>query len=208
MRWIRRGIVVAILGLALVMNAPVWFLIAKMSDLLGGTGWYRSNLIQQAIYHFNEWWLIGSSYTANWSSGQPLVGDPNNVDITNEYIAEGLQGGLLRLGLFLAIIVTCFKKVGRAVRVEADSRAAMLWWAVGVSLSGHCAAFISISYFDQIQVFWFWLWAVIAILPLKPSPVPVLNENPLPEQDSQTTPALAEQSKTPIGGQEQEPHPA
>ena len=209
MRWIRRGLVVTIVGLALVMNAPVWFLIAKLSDLLGGTGWYRSNLIQQAIYHFNEWWLIGSSYTANWASGQPLVGDPNNVDITNEYIAEGLQGGLLRLGLFLAIIVTCFKKVGRAVRAEqADSHTAMLWWALGVSLCSHCAAFISISYFDQIQVFWFWLWAVIAVLPLRPVPVAVLQENPLPEQDPQTVPAAAAKSTTSIDGQTEELHPA
>jgi hypothetical protein len=209
MRWIRRGIVVTIVGLAVVMNAPVWFLIAKLSDLLGGTGWYRSNLIQQAIYHFNEWWLIGSSYTANWSSGQPLPGDPNNVDITNEYIAEGLQGGLLRLGLFLAIIVSCFKKVGRAVHAErTDSHTAKLWWAIGVCLSAHCAAFISISYFDQIQVFWFWLWAVIAVLPLKPVPVAVLDENPLPEQDSQTAQVVAAKSKSPIGESEEELRPA
>jgi hypothetical protein len=178
-----------------------------MSDLLGGTGWYRSNLIQQAIYHFNEWWLIGSSYTANWASGEPLPGDPNNVDITNEYIAEGLQGGLLRLGLFLAIIVICFKRVGRAVRAEqTDSGTAKLWWAFGVSLAAHCAAFISISYFDQIQVFWFWLWAVIAVLPTVPAMA--LDETPLPTQDFQTAPAAAVKDETAIGGQEQEPHPA
>ena len=209
MRWFRRGIVVVILGLAVVMNAPVWFLIARMGDLLGGTGWYRSNLIQQAIYHFNEWWLIGSSYTANWSSGLPLPGDRNNVDITNEYIAEGLQGGLLRLGLFLAIIVTCFKKVGRAVHAErTDSHTAKLWWAVGVCLSAHCAAFISISYFDQIQVFWFWLWAVIAVLPLKPVPVAAMNESPLGEQDFQTAEVVTAKGKTSIEGQEGELHPA
>jgi hypothetical protein len=208
MRWIRRGIVVAILGLALVMNAPVWFLVAKMSDLLGGTGWYRSNLIQQAIYHFNEWWLIGSSYTANWPCGMPLPGDPNNVDITNEYIAEGLQGGLLRLGLFLAIIVTCFRKVGRAVRGETNSHEAVLWWAVGVSLSAHCAAFISISYFDQIQVFWFWLWAVIAVLPLKPVLVSAVAENPLRDEGFPTAQTATANTKTSIGGQAEELHPA
>jgi len=194
MRWIRRGLVVVIVGMALVMNAPVWFLIAKLSDLLGGTGWYRSNLIEQAMIHFNEWWLIGSSYTANWASGQPLPGDPNNVDITNEYIAEGLQGGLLRLGLFLAIIVGCFKKVGRAVHAEGtDPNTAKLWWAIGVCLSSHCAAFISISYFDQMQVFWFWLWAVIAVLPSKPMPVTGLDENVIAEHDLKTEPVVTEE---------------
>jgi len=38
MRFFRRGIVVAIIILALVMKAPVWFLIGKISDLTGGGG--------------------------------------------------------------------------------------------------------------------------------------------------------------------------
>lgn len=42
----------------------------------------------------------------------------------------------------------------------------MLLWAFGVCLAAHCAAFISVSYFDQIQVFWFWLLAVIATVPM------------------------------------------
>ena len=42
----------------------------------------------------------------------------------------------------------------------------MLIWALGVCLASHCAAFISVSYFDQIQVFWFWLLAVIAGVPV------------------------------------------
>jgi hypothetical protein len=38
-------------------------------------------------------------------------------------------------------------------------------WAFGVCIVAHCTAFISISYFDQINVFWFWLLAVVAIAP-------------------------------------------
>jgi len=71
-------------------------------------------------------------------------------------------------------------------------------------LASHCAAFISISYFDQIQVFWFWLWAVIAILPTVPAIA--LNENSLSEQELQAAPAAVAKGETPIGGQE--PHPA
>jgi hypothetical protein len=161
---IRRGIVLAVVGLALVMRAPVWYIIAKASDLLGGTGWHRAYLIDQAVKYFGEWWLFGTSVTAHWApAGQVLTVDPNNMDITNHYIQQGVLGGIFGLGLFLAVIVTCFKIVGRAVREGCSlGFGPKMVWAFGVSLACHCAAFISISYFDQIEVFWFWLLAVIA----------------------------------------------
>jgi multisubunit Na+/H+ antiporter MnhG subunit len=168
MRWrmqlIRRGLVVLILALAVVMKAPVWYLIAKASELMGGTGWHRSYLIDQAVNHFGEWWLIGSSYTAHWApSGQVLPADPNNMDITNHYIAQGLHGGCLGLGLFIAVIVSGFKVIGRALRTNPCwSVSPGLWWAFGVCLACHCTAFVSISYFDQIEMFWFWLLAALA----------------------------------------------
>jgi hypothetical protein len=167
MRLIRRGLLATLIGLALVMNAPIWYLIARLSDLTGGTGWHRSYLIDQAVKHFNEWWLVGSSYTAHWAEDQytVLAVDPDNMDITNHYIAQGLQGGLLGLGLFIAIIVCGFKNVGSVVTGRNGIfHEPKVWWLFGVSLCSHCVAFISVSYFDQIQVFWFWLLAVLATL--------------------------------------------
>jgi hypothetical protein len=166
MRYVRLAMVLTVVGLSLVMKAPVWYIIARVSDLVGGTGWHRSYLIDQAIRYFGEWWLIGSSVTAHWApGGQVLAVDPRNMDITNHFIAQGLHGGVLGLGLFLAIIVTCFKIVGRVWRMGTDSPFdPKLTWAFGVALACHCTAFVSISYFDQMQVFWFWLLAVFAAL--------------------------------------------
>jgi hypothetical protein len=185
MQLFRRGIVIAIIGLSLVMKAPVWFLIGKISGLTGGGGYYRSYLIDAFIRHFSQWWLIGTSYTANWAiAGIVLPNDPNMVDITNHYIAQGIKGGVLGLWLFLAIIVCCFKIVGRAVRFNTELAVEQkLLWAFGVCLAAHCTAFISVSYFDQINVFWFWLLAMIANIPMwaiqKPieSRIPQVAEN-------------------------------
>jgi hypothetical protein len=164
----RRGIVIVLVGFTLVMNAPVWYLIAKMSDVVGGGGWHRSWLIEQFLTHFGQWWLVGTSYTANWApGGEVIFNNPNMMDITNQYVAQGIHGGILGLGFFVATIVAGFKTVGRAVRSEVKpSVDRMLLWVLGVSLASHCAAFISVSYFDQIQVFWFWLLAVIAAVPV------------------------------------------
>lgn len=165
MRIFRRSVVVMILGLALVMKAPVWYIIARVSDLSGGGGWYRSFLINQFVDHFSQWWLIGTSYTANWANGGPVLAvDPNNIDITNQYVAQGIGGGIWVLGLFLAMLVVCFKIIGRAVKADdvlerADRK---FVWAIGATLAAHCLAFMSISYFGpQIVTFLFWLFAAI-----------------------------------------------
>lgn len=166
MHYFRRGIVLVVIVFALVMKAPVWYLIARLSDLVGGGGWHRAYLIDQFVTHFKEWWLIGTSVTAHWGpDGQTLPNDPNNMDITNHYIAQGVHGGLLMFFLFILIIVACFKAIGRLWRSRTDPELQpKFYWMLGVMLGCHCAAFISISYFDQSIVFWFWLLATIAFL--------------------------------------------
>ena len=171
MRTFRWGVVAVIAVFALFMDAPVWYLIAKISDITGGTGWHRAFIIDQAVNHFDEWIFIGSSYTAHWARDPGTILytiDPNNMDITNQVIHEGLEGGLIGLGLFVAIIANCFKTVGRSWRIKDDTiLAPRMKWALGVCLAAHCTAFISVSYFDQIQLFWFWLLAVISTLSSK-----------------------------------------
>jgi hypothetical protein len=163
MRLLRRGTVGLLVLLTLVMNAPVWYILAKVSDKAGGGGWHRAYVIDQAVAHLNEWWLFGTTYTAHWGpSGEVIATDPNMMDITNHYIMEGVKGGILKLGLFIAIVVGCFKIVGRRIRAEpAGSPAAFLFWAMGVSLFAHCLSFISVTYFDQLILVWFWLQAII-----------------------------------------------
>ena len=166
MRLIRRATVAVILGMALVMKAPVWYLFAHLSTVAGGTGWHRAYLIDQFIGHFGDWWLFGTTYTANWApGGEVTIGDPNMMDITNHYITQAVTGGLLKLVLFVSLIVAAFKMVGRRVEVEpAGSRAAFFVWATGVSLFTHCLSFMSATYFDQTIIVYYWLLAIICCL--------------------------------------------
>jgi hypothetical protein len=165
MKLIRQGLVLLIIASALLMNAPVWYILARLGSGVGGTGWHRAYLIDQAVNHFGEWWLIGTAVTAHWApAGQVLTVDPKNMDITNHYVMQGVMGGILGLGLFLAVIVCCFKVVGQLLRKKGLPLHPKLIWAFGVSLACHSTAMISISYFDQIQVFWFWLLAAFACL--------------------------------------------
>ena len=170
MRLFRWGIVGTFAGLALVMNAPVWYVFSRVSEIVGGTGWYRSYLIDQALSHFGEWCLVGSKYTAHWApGGETPAGNPDNTDIINHYVSEGLEGGLLKLILFVAIIVQCYRVLGRVIgRSRSLTLAKRKWaWAMGVCLTAHCVSFLSVVYFDQIIVMWFWILAAVAALQVR-----------------------------------------
>lgn len=167
MRAIRWGILLLLGTLALSMNAPVWYVFARVSDIAGGTGWYRSYLIEQAVNHFEQWCYTGSLYTANWApAGEVPIGNPNNTDIINQFVLEGLQGGLLKVGLFIALIVAGFKNVGRFTRMQTELPFGYRFtiWSLGACLLTHCLSFFSVTYFDQIVIMWYFLLAALAML--------------------------------------------
>jgi len=170
MRIVRWIALFMILALHMVMKAPVWALIGKISEVIGGGGWHRVTLIDAAISHFNEWWLLGTDYTRDWLP-TGVSWSEEHTDITNYFIAIGIHGGLLSLVLFVAILVYCFKTIGiRMKEIDpAEFQLKFTLWCLGVSLFAHIAAFTSVSYFDQIIVFWYLLLAMIAVLAINGS---------------------------------------
>jgi hypothetical protein len=164
MNIVRWGILISLLSVHLIFKTPVWYVYAKLSDILGGTGWHRSYLIEQAIRYFDEWWFIGAKYTAHWMP-YALAAYPTRADITNQYIAEGVDGGLLKLILFVSIIICGFNMLGWKIRAMENTNASVsekiIPWAIGVSLFAHIMAMFSVTYFDQILVFWYLLFAMI-----------------------------------------------
>jgi hypothetical protein len=148
-----------------IMKDPVWHIIARISDVTGGTGWHRAFLIDQAINHFNEWWLLGTTHTAHWMP-YALRNDPTSADITNQFIWEGINGGLIRMLLFISIIVLSYQTLGKAMRYARARMGSVEIpvWCMGCVLFAHITAFLSVSYFDQMVVFWFLLLAMISTI--------------------------------------------
>lgn len=163
MRKIRWGLALSILGLHLIMKAPVWFLLGRVSDIVGGGGYHRAYVIDQFINHFSSWWLLGTSNTGGWVATQLASG---GTDITNQFVSDGLNGGLLGFILSAMLVVRCFQQIARAMEAtETDSLAATKFaWGVGATLAGTIAILFSVTYFDQMHVIWYFLLAVIAAL--------------------------------------------
>ena len=147
---------VSLIAMHIVMAAPVWHLIARMNVVAGSTGWQRYYLIDQAINHFGEWMLIGTRDTRHWGRGL--------TDVTNQYVLEGVRGGALTLGLFVAMLVAAFRRLGQFFFVPHGRDEQILVWCLFVSLCGHCIAFLGVSYFGQIGVLWYLTLAMVGFV--------------------------------------------
>lgn len=157
LRLIRWGAVAMVFALHMVMQAPVWHLISRVSAVGGSTGWHRYHLIDEFINHFFEWALLGTNSTAHWGLGL--------FDVTNHYVAQGASGGVWRLGLFLWFMALAFGGVGRLWRrVERDRAKLALAWALGVAMFVQAVCFIGVTYFGQIILLWFMIPAIIGSL--------------------------------------------
>jgi hypothetical protein len=165
LRTIRWSLLALLVSLVVVMKAPIWYLPGKLADIFGGDGWYRSELMGSAITHFGEWWLFGTTQTSHWMEYASRI-TPTMIDITNEYVRQGIDGGLLTMALFVAVIVLCFRGLGRALRIVKDGPLSIriLLWSLGSALVAHLVSFFSVAYFDQLILFWFMLLAMISAL--------------------------------------------
>ena len=155
MRFVRWGIIVALIALQATMNSPIWFVFARLGGLMGGTGWHRSELINQFVHRFGEWWLAGARDSATWGIDM--------WDCIDAYVRAGVDGGLLTFVLFISLIVVAYKSIGRARKLAGQNRAnERLLWATGASLFANTVAFFGIIYFDQSILAWFVLLVLIS----------------------------------------------
>jgi hypothetical protein len=156
----------SVLALALLYNIVKgrgpWYLMASI-DLVGGsTGWHRAKLIDQGFTYLNEWWFMGTDYTRHWMSSG-VRWNPNMIDLTNYYLHLGVTGGIVLTLCLIGFIVVSFRLLIRrmAELKETGSGDEYVLWCAGISLATHAVSFISISYFDQMYVFFYLLLGAI-----------------------------------------------
>jgi hypothetical protein len=127
----------------MVMKAPVWHLISRVSAVGGSTSSHRFQLIDQCIRRFDEWWMFGTKSTYHW--GHFLF------DVANHYIAQCVNGGLMTFLLFISVLTCCFFFVSRVLCRCLDLEVPeYLVWCVGTTMMVHCFCFVGLSYFGQI----------------------------------------------------------
>lgn len=156
MKSVRWGIVIGLAALQVVMKAPFWFIIAHI-DLTGGSsGYHRAELVDQFIWHFRDWWLIGTKDAGTWAY--------DLWDQQNQYVGVGEGGGLVALVCFIAMISRAYAKVGVARRAVQGLKREWVLWFLGAALFSNLVAFFGVNYFDQVKMIWFLLLAMISAI--------------------------------------------
>jgi hypothetical protein len=146
-----------LIALHFVMKGPVWSLLARVDVIGGSTGYYRYVLVDACINQFGEWVVCGTPDTAHWGQGL--------YDVTNQYVLEAVQGGLITLVVFVYGLWVGFTYVGKAWRRWSRQSGHLAFvWCAGVSLFVHAVNFLGVSYFGQISVLWYLSLASVAAI--------------------------------------------
>ena len=179
------GVILLLLGMQMFKDRPIWYLMALM-DLVGGsTGWHRAYLIDMAVQHLDEWWLLGTGFTRHWMP-YGLAAVPEHCDLTNYYIHLGVMSGLGVIICLMTIQWRSFRMLSERMRElrGSDPDAEFGLWCVMAIFIAHAITFLSISYFDQVYVFF---WGLLGGLPgfLQPSE----NEDEEDDEDEEMSPA-------------------
>jgi len=187
-RMFRYGLLIALIALNTVMQAPVWFLIGHIALFGSSSSDHRAYLVDTFIRHFSDWWLFGTNAAGTWGWDM--------WDTSNQYVAEGESGGLAAFVLFILLISYSFGKLGRARKaVEGDRNREWYFWLIGCALFSHVVGFFGISYFDQTRMSWF---ALLVIILAATAPVLAADAKPV-ELQPDGTPLVA--------APKEEPHP-
>ena len=161
------GSCAAAAALHVVMNNSIWHLICRVNLISGSTGWHRYKLIDGAIRHFNEWAFLGTRSTTNWGWGLQ--------DLTNQYVLEAVRGGLVTLILFVILLITAVKTVGKYSMRPIPAKQQWFTWSLCVAMLGHCISFMGVSYFGQIVMLLYLMYAIVGFI-YEISNKPITNE--------------------------------
>lgn len=185
MRVLVWGFALALVGLHLIMKAPVWALIARV-DLTGSSSSYhRYYLLDNCIRHFGDWWLLGYTHYNDWGWDM--------WDTCNQFVDVALKGGLVTLVLYLAIFNRSFAALGMArKRVGGNRGKDWLLWCLGSALFATVVAHFGINYMAQLMLNLFPLLACISVATFEASHGAVRKVESPPQVPSEFAPAAEE----------------
>lgn len=159
MRLVRAAAAALLLFLLFFMKAPIWYLPFKISAIVGGGGFHRGVLMDQAWKDLDKWWLVGMDIKETMEWFPYVLSVVGGADVTNQFVAFGLRAGLAAIALLVGLLFFAFKSLGGALAAsrslaETGRANGFLLWGLGVALFVHAVSWLGVSYFDQSWVVW------------------------------------------------------
>ncbi len=140
-------------------------------DVLGdftlnpGTAWYRSKLIDVALFEggMSGHWLTGFGYNVDPGWGPQI--DGLHTDIVNHYLLILSRYGLVGLLPFLAVNMVVVKKLVDAYKISVLDSDKWLIWCLSAGLLGLAGAFMSVSLFGQPTTIYYMMIGFAGVMP-------------------------------------------
>lgn len=133
-------------------------LATRFANPLGGAGWHRARLIDCAIKHFDEWYLLGyGDRDPGWGPDMGM----SKTDITNEFIAKGVRYGILGIVVLCGVLTTAFRDLLYMHKRTQDPELRSLCWSLGSVLFSVIVTWMSISFFGQLEPLFYCILGMI-----------------------------------------------
>lgn len=139
-------------------NRPVYHVILSFANPFGGAWWHRARLIDCAIEHFGEWYLLG--YGGRDPGWGPQLG-MGFTDVCNQFVLMGVMYGVWGLIVFCFMLATAVQTVTLVHNSSENPMVKSLAWALGSIVVSSMMAFFSVALMGQsVFLFYFVLGMV------------------------------------------------
>ena len=159
--------VVVLCGLVEVMSDRHFY------DVLGGftfnphTAWYRSRLIDAALFEggMSGHWLTGYGY--NVDPGWGLMIDLKaRTDMVNHYLSILSRWGLVAFTLYLTMNIIAIKSLFDAFKKTKLKADRLMIWCLGGTMFGLAGAFVSVSLFGPPTTIYYVILSFCGVMPV------------------------------------------
>lgn len=151
-------VVVSCILTEVVSNRHFYYVFASHANFLGGASWHRAKLIDVAIEHFSEWWLLGYGIKdPNWGSYFGMA----RTDVPNEFIMAGIRYGILGIIALCSVLIVAFYHLSGLYKRTVDTKLKCLYWSLGTLLFSVTVAWMSTSFFGQLVSIFYCILGII-----------------------------------------------
>ena len=159
-KWAIKPILIGLVLLCVLVevgsNSPLHHVLLARASLAGGEWWQRAKLIDEAVEHFDEWWLVGyGNKDPGWGIGR------NFTDMNNQFILVGIQCGILGIVALCAVLGTAFHGLVRSSQKTTDMELKSIYWSLGCTLSAVIVSWQGVSFFGQPNTLYYIILGII-----------------------------------------------
>ena len=159
--------IVIMCGLIEVISNRHFYDVIDRFTLSSATAYYRSRLIDVALYEggMSGHWITGYGYDVDPGWG-PKIDRRSYTDMVNYYLSILSRYGLVGLIPFFAICIEAIRRLIHAYKISICNADEWIIWCLGAVLFGMAAAMGTVSLHDNTKTIFYVIIAFCGVMPM------------------------------------------